>query len=178
MILEVKIMMVLMREFDMCIMLFISKYLKNKYMDVFMRMMTKLGDMGAVWIAIGIYLLVNNQYRHEGKVVLITLIISTIVGEGVLKNLIKRSRPFEAAKNIQLIIARPITYSFPSGHTLSSFAVAGVLSEYFAEYELIFIGLAFFISISRIYLYVHYPTDIIGGIVIGAALSRIILGFL
>lgn len=171
-------MMVLMHEFDMYIMLFISKYLKNKYMDVFMRMMTKLGNAGAVWIVISIYLLMNRQYRYEGKVVLITLIISTVIGEGVLKNLIKRSRPFNVSQNIKLIIAKPITYSFPSGHTLSSFAAAGVLSEYFAEYGLIFMSLAFFISISRIYLYVHYPTDIIGGIIIGTAVSRVILAFL
>ncbi|WP_446897118.1 phosphatase PAP2 family protein [Clostridium sp. LBM24168] len=171
-------MIVLMREFDTCIMLFINKYLKNKYMDIFMCMMTKLGNMGAIWIAISTYLLTHKQYRYEGKAVLITLIISTIVGEGVLKNLIKRSRPFNMAKNIKVIIAKPISYSFPSGHTLSSFAVASVLSEYFVEYEIIFMGLAFLISISRVYLCVHYPTDIIGGIVIGMVLSRVIFIFL
>ncbi|MEY8001308.1 phosphatase PAP2 family protein [Clostridium sp. Mt-5] len=168
-------MTVLVRKFDVFIMLFINKYLRNKYLDIFMCIMTKLGNMGAVWIAIAIYSLMDKQYRYEGKVVLSTLIISTIIGEGVLKNLIKRSRPFDAEKNVKLLITKPISYSFPSGHALSSFAVAGVLSVYFAKYELIFIGLAFFIAISRIYLCVHYTTDVIGGIAIGLICSKFIL---
>lgn len=170
-------MVLLVQKFDRQIILFIYKYLKNKYLDVLMFVMTKLGNLGAVWIMMSFYLLINRQYRHEGKVVLITLITGAIIGEGMLKNMIRRPRPFNEIKNLKIIIAKPSSYSFPSGHTLSSFAAANVLSKYFTEYELIFMGLAFLISISRVYLCVHYPTDIIAGIVIGMMLSKVIMIF-
>jgi len=68
--------------------------------------------------------------------------------------------------------------TFPSGHTLSSFAVAEIMSMYFQQYRLIFIAIAFLIALSRIYLYVHYPTDVIAGMIIGILCSKIIFIFL
>lgn len=60
------------------------------------------------------------------------------------------------------------------GHTVSSFAVAEVLSMYFTQYKLTFIAIAFLIALSRVYLYVHYPSDIIAGIIVGILCSRVI----
>lgn len=173
-----KITMMLIQKFDMYILYAIDKYLRNKYLDIFMCVMTKLGDMGAIWIALAFILLLDKPYRYIGKMIVITLMVSTALGEGLLKHLIRRIRPYSIKKNIGLLITRPISsYSFPSGHTLSSFAVAGVLSTYFIEYKLLFIVLASLIALSRIYLYVHYPTDVIGGIIIGLMCSKFILIF-
>ncbi|ANP68801.1 phosphatase PAP2 family protein [Clostridium tyrobutyricum] len=170
--------MLMLQRFDIYILSIINKYLRNKYMDTFMCIMTKLGDMGAIWIAIAFILLLDKTYRYMGKMIIITLVASTVLGEGILKHLIKRLRPCNEKKDIELIIKKPVSlYSFPSGHTLSSFAVAGVLSTYFIQYELIFIVLASLIALSRIYLYVHYPTDVIGGIIIGLMCSKFILIF-
>lgn len=168
-------MMLMIQKFDIYILSIVSKYLRNKYLDIFMCIITKLADMGVIWIAIAFVLLMDKQYRDIGEIVLITLVISTAIGEGLLKHLIKRLRPYNVKKNIELLIAKPISYSFPSGHTLSSFAVADVLSTYFIKYKLVLIGIAFLIALSRIYLYVHYPTDVIGGIILGLVCSKFIL---
>ena len=69
---------------------------------------------------------------------------------------------------------KPISYSFPSGHTLSSFAAAEMLSLYFTQYRLVFMSIAFLIALSRLYLYVHYPTDVIAGFILGLLCSKII----
>ena len=103
------------------------------------------------------------------------LILSTILGEGILKHVVQRVRPSEDIPAVNLLIAKPLSYSFPSGHTASSFAVAGVLAKYFKDYAIEFLGLASLIAFSRLYLYVHYPTDVLAGIILGLICSRIII---
>lgn len=153
----------------------IKKHIQNRYLDVIMLRITRLGDLGAVWVMIAMVLLLDKPYRMIGIIVLITLVISTIIGEGILKHLVRRIRPCNEGKKIKLLVAKPPSYSFPSGHTLSSFAVAKVLSVYFTQYGLIFIGIALMIALSRIYLYVHYPTDVIAGIILGILCANFVL---
>jgi undecaprenyl-diphosphatase len=160
--------------FDNYILFVIKKYVQNKYLDKLMPIVTNMGNLGIVWIMMSIVLILNKPYRIIGDVVILTLIISTIVGEGIVKHIVKRVRPCNQQNSANLLISKPMSYSFPSGHTLSSFAVAEVLSMYFIEYKLIFIAIAFLIALSRLYLYVHYPTDIIAGAVLGVFCSKLI----
>lgn len=160
--------------FDNYILFFVNKYLQNKYLDKLMPRITNMGNLGIIWIVMAIALLLDEPYRMVGTVVILTLIISTIVGEGIVKHTVRRVRPCNHENSFNLLISKPMSYSFPSGHTLSSFAVAEVLSMYFGEYKLIFMAMAFLIALSRIYLYVHYPTDVIAGIVIGILCSKLI----
>jgi undecaprenyl-diphosphatase len=88
---------------------------------------------------------------------------------------VQRIRPSADIPEINMLIAKPLSYSFPSGHAASSFAVAGVLSKYFKKYAPEFLGLASLIAFSRLYLYVHYPTDVLAGIILGLICSRIII---
>lgn len=161
--------------FDNYVLHSINKYLKNKYLDKLMPMITTMGNIGIIWIAVAIILLLNKPYKVIGGIVILTLAISTIIGEGIVKHIVRRIRPCNNGININLLISRPISYSFPSGHTSSSFAVAGVLSMYFHQYRIIFMAVAFLIALSRLYLYVHYPTDVIGGIIIGILCSKLVL---
>lgn len=164
--------------FDNYILLIIRKYLQNKYLDILMPIITIMGNLGFIWIFIAFGLLLNKPYKIIGEIVLITLVISTVIGEGVVKHLVRRIRPCNNVSDIKLLIAKPISYSFPSGHTLSSFAVAEVLSVYFNKYSFIFIGIAFLIALSRLYLYVHYPTDIIAGVIFGLLCSKLVFKIL
>lgn len=148
--------------------------MKNKYLDRLMPIVTSMGNVGFIWIVISGILVLNKPYRSIGNMVILTLIVSTIIGEGIVKHIVRRVRPCNYQNSINILISKPMSYSFPSGHTVSSFAVAETLSAYFSQYRLIFMGIAFLIAFSRIYLYVHYPTDVIAGIIIGILCSKLI----
>ena len=152
---------------DINILNFIRENLSNPIIDKLMVFITTLGDKGFIWIAIGIILLAQKKYRKVGFVLLIALLINLIIGEGVLKNVIQRPRVFTTYPNINIIINPPESYSFPSGHTASSFAAATVLGYYFKRYRYAFYAIAALIAFSRLYLFVHYPSDIIAGILLG-----------
>lgn len=162
-------------KFDNYILCTIKKYVQNKYLDILMPIITSMGNLGVIWIMIATIILLDNKHRLTEYIVIFTLIISTIIGEGIIKNIVRRVRPCNKYNNIRLLISRPISYSFPSGHTLSSFAVAGVLSMNYDQYRFVFMGIAVLIALSRLYLYVHYPTDILVSIILGTLCSKLML---
>lgn len=161
-------------KFDNYILFIIEKYVHNKYLDIIMIIVTFTGNLGSIWFVIAIALIVDKPYRVIGNSVILTLIIGTIIGEGMLKHIVRRVRPCNKQNDFRLPSLKLTSYSFPSGHTLSSFAAAEMLSLYFTQYKLVFMSMAFLIAVSRLYLYVHYPTDVIAGLIIGVLCSKII----
>lgn len=145
--------------------------------DAVMCFITRLGDAGMIWILAAILLLAIPKTRRTGMVLAAALCIDFVLCNGILKNLFARIRPCEINTSISLLIARPGDFSFPSGHTAASFAAAAAL--FFAGERKLWkpaMVLASLIAFSRLYLYVHYPTDIIGGILVGIAAGY--LGFI
>ena len=122
--------------------------------DALMCFITSLGNVGAIWIVLAVVLIAIPKTRKSGIIVAAALIIDAALCSGILKNVFCRIRPFDVNTAVQVLITKPRDFSFPSGHTSASFAAATAL-------------LACLIAFSRMYLYVHYPTDIIGGILIG-----------
>ena len=165
----------LVQRFDSSILLYIKDNMQGSIMDKSMVISSYLGNGGIIWIIIVAILMINKKYRKIGFMALGALILSTILGEEILKNVVRRIRPSENIPAIDLLISKPLSYSFPSGHTTSSFAVAGVLAKYFKRYAVVFLGAASLIGFSRLYLYVHYPTDILAGIGLGLLCSTIII---
>ncbi|HEY8803561.1 MAG TPA: phosphatase PAP2 family protein, partial [Clostridium sp.] len=149
-------------------------YVHNRYLDIIMPAVTVTGNLGIIWFLIAIALVLDKPYRVIGESVILTLIVGTIVGEGIVKHIVKRVRPCNKQDNVNMLSLNPISYSFPSGHTLSSFAAAEMLSMYFTQYRLVFMSIAILIAVSRLYLYVHYPTDVIAGFIMGVLCSKII----
>ncbi len=145
--------------------------IRCNFLDSVFVFITHLGDKGYIWIAMAALLLIFKKTRKIGVCVAIALIFGVLVGNAALKPLIARTRPFDARQGIELLINAPKDYSFPSGHTLSSFAGAGVVFWFNKKYAIPCFVLAFLIAFSRLYLYVHYPTDVLGGVVIGLILS-------
>lgn len=107
-------------KFDIFILKQIRSKLSNPILDKIMVMFTMLGEFGAVWSLLGIALVIESKYRIIGLMVIAALIFTTIMGEGVIKNLVKRSRPCKDMTQQDLVVRKPNTYSFPSGHTASS----------------------------------------------------------
>ena len=165
----------LLQNIDNSILLFIKNNMHGHMMDKAMVIITSLGNGGIIWIIIAVLLMINKKYRKIGVMALGSLILSTILGEGILKHVVQRLRPSQDIPVINMLIAKPLSYSFPSGHTTSSFAVAGVLAKYLKKYAIGLLGLASLIAFSRLYLYVHYPTDVVAGIILGLICSKLII---
>ena len=137
--------------------------------DVVVPLITRLGDAGIVWIILTVLLLIIPKTRKTGVIMMAALLVDVLLCNVLIKNLVARTRPFDVNTAVQLLVAKPRDYSFPSGHTAASFA--SVTALYLAgEKKLwkIALVLAVLIAFSRLYLYVHYPTDVLGGIITGA----------
>ncbi|PRR79899.1 Undecaprenyl-diphosphatase BcrC [Clostridium liquoris] len=166
-------MMSLIQNLDNSILLYINNNIHGHIMDKVMVTITILGNNGLIWIVIAALLIINKKYRKIGFMALTALILATILGEGILKHLVQRVRPSSDIPAANLLIPKPLSYSFPSGHTTSSFAVTGVLTKYFKNYTFELFSLASLIAFSRLYLNVHYPTDVLAGIILGLICSKI-----
>ena len=145
--------------------------LHNPILDKIMVAITSLGNAGLMWIGIAIFLLFIKKTRKCGFLMLISMILGLIIGNGFLKNVLQRQRPCWLDSNIPLLIPNPHDYSFPSGHTLASFEAAIMICLHNKKWGGISLVLAAIIAFSRMYLFVHFPTDILGGIMLGTAIS-------
>ena len=163
----------------------IQENLRSGFFNVFFNLITILGEKGWFFIALSAILLIFRRTRKAGSTLSLACAFDGLIVNVILKNIFERVRPFrieamlDALKPAAWIVPGETSYSFPSGHTGISFAVAfaslGVLPK---KYSAILLVLATLTAISRLYLGVHYPTDIAVGILCGAAaaaLSHLVL---
>lgn len=148
--------------------------LSGPVLDFLMPKITLLGNGGAIWILAALILLCTKKYRRQGVLLLVGLIAGVLVGNACLKNLIARPRPCWLDSSVQLLIANPADYSFPSGHTLSSVIGATGLTKTNRRFGYAAIPLAALIAFSRLYLYVHFPSDVLAAAVLGVALGELV----
>ena len=156
-----------MLSYEFAILDWIQANMRNPALDLLMPAITALGNSGLIWLLLAGILLLTPRHRRAGAAVLAGLVLEIICCNMVLKPLVARVRPRDVNTAVQLLIARPDDFSFPSGHTGASFAAAAAL---FADRNRLWIPsliLALLIAFSRLYLYVHYPTDILAGAAIG-----------
>lgn len=151
---------------EIAILDFIQK-LSNPILDSIMVFVSSLGNYGIIWIATSIILLFPKKTRKYGIMALVALALMQLTGNMIIKNLVERDRPYTQLEGFELLIAQPHDSSFPSGHTASAFACATVFLTGKKRWGMIALLLAILIAFSRLYLYVHYPSDILGGMVLG-----------
>ena len=153
----------------------IRAFLTCPLLDMLMPKITMLGNSGAVWILAAGGLLCTKKYRKYGIIMLAGLAMGGLVGNVFLKHLIARPRPCWLDQSVPLLIAVPNDYSFPSGHTLASVIGATILTAADRRFGLIAIPLAILIAFSRLYLYVHFPSDILGAVILGLGIGALTL---
>lgn len=146
----------------------------NGILDEIMVSLSTIGNRGAIWISIGLVFLCIKKYRKCGIVVLLSLFISVVFGNMILKNLIERPRPCWIDESVTLLIHNPKDFSFPSGHTYSSFAAAAAIFYHHKKIGIAALVLASLVGFSRLYLFVHFPTDVIGGMLLGIITAIVI----
>lgn len=141
--------------------------LHRNWLDAAMIFITTLGDSGFIWILASLAMLCFKRTRKCGVLTLLTMGLCLIFGNLLLKNLVARPRPFMIDPSIPLLIPAPGEYSFPSGHTMHSFAAATMIFLHNKRMGIAALFLAALIAFSRMYLFVHFPTDILGGMTVG-----------
>ena len=146
---------------------FIQEHIRCDFLDWFFPTITKLGDSGIFWILLAVIFLFFKKTRKTGLMMGVALVCGLIVGNITLKPLIHRIRPYDLNPDVTLLIDRLSDFSFPSGHTLSSFEGATVLMIRDKRFGVPAMVLAVCIALSRLYLYVHYPTDVLAGAILG-----------
>ncbi len=158
---------------DFSVLDFIQEHIRCTFLDYVMPQITKFGDMGLFWLVLGAFLVMFPRSRKCGISIVMAIAGGFVICNLLLKNLIQRSRPCWVEPLSDMLIAVPSDYSFPSGHSMASFAAAAVILHYNKRAGVAAMILAVLIALSRMYLYVHFPTDVICGSFIGA-----LMGFL
>ena len=149
------------------ILLQIQQHLRTDMLTPFMKIVTFLGNGGWFWILCAVVLLAIPKTRKTGYAAVLSLIFGVIVTNLLLKNIVARPRPFAAIEALFPLIAKPTDFSFPSGHTTASFAVALVMLRMLPKkIGIPAVVLAALVAFSRLYLGVHYPTDVLVGFVV------------
>ena len=158
--------------FDLPILDWIAENLQCGFLDWFMPIITLLGDAGIFWIICAVVLILIPKQRKAGLSMGLTLLMGLVICNLTMKPLFARIRPYDFqlayyGKVIPLLIEAQHDFSFPSGHTIASFEGAVALAIYNKKLGIPALILAGLIAFSRLYLYVHYVTDVLVSVGLG-----------
>lgn len=160
-----------MQGAELGILNWIQMHCRTELLDGLMKLASAICDHGEVWILLAAVLLLGKRTRRTGAVLAVALALDLVCCNMLLKPLIARVRPCDVNTAVVLLTARPTDWSFPSGHTAASMAAASALKAAGSRLWLPALALAAVIALSRLYLYVHWPTDVLAGAILGAALG-------
>jgi undecaprenyl-diphosphatase len=159
---------------DVTILNYIQDHFHNRFTDLFFTFLSRIGNAGAVWLGIAFFLGFERPTRRFAFMLFFSIALAHVISQ-ILKPIIGRPRPFVAYPGKKLLIHTPGGYSCPSGHSASSFAAATVLCIADKRLGLLAMVLALSIAFSRVFLFVHYPSDTLLGSLLGVLCAFLIL---
>lgn len=157
---------------DGAVLLWIQEHLRIEPLNHLISHYTNLGEAGILWIVIALVFLLFPKTRKAGALSLAAMLICYLGNDLILKNLVERTRPFLAVEGLVALIEHPASFSFPSGHACSSFAAAATWAQtlegrWARAAKVLLMQLALLMALSRLYVGVHYPTDVLTGSLLG-----------
>ena len=163
---------------DSSVLLFLQDHVRNPILNPVMIFFSVIGNAGFIWLVLSIYLMLTKKHRRKGFLLLICIALCYVLNDFLIKNLIQRTRPYHYIDELDVLLKRfsaSTSWSFPSGHACSSFAAAFALKSGFGKNGALFYVPAVLISVSRVYIGVHYPSDVICGAIVGTIGSAAIV---
>ena len=162
----------LLSSLDDNILLFFQEVIRNPVLTPILKVITTLGNGGAIWIVLAVLLLIIPKTRKVGFMAVLSLIGTLVINNMLLKNLVNRTRPYEVIEGLTYLVRTPTDSSFPSGHSACAFSVACIMFRRLPKkYGVPALVLAIVIALSRLYVGVHYPSDVLFGTISGIAIS-------
>ena len=160
--------MLRLSSLDGNILLWIQENVRSEFLTPLFQFITTSGNAGLIWIALTCFMLAFKKTRKAGVMSAVALVFSLTFTNLLIKPLVARTRPYELIDGLVILIEKPHDFSFPSGHTTAAFATGWVMFRQLPKKvgipALIYV---FLMAFSRLYFGVHYPTDVLGGIVLG-----------
>ncbi len=158
---------------DFKILEFIRLHFKCKFMDFIMKNISTFFNYSIVWMVLGVVLISLKSTRAVGYEIFVALTLELLICNVFVKRISKRARPFTKNDEVNLLINPPKDYSFPSGHTLCAFMCATIIAAHIFWVGVILFVVAVLVAFSRMYLYVHYPSDVFVGALMGIFIALI-----
>ena len=162
-------------EIDHSVLLYIQEHMRTDYLTPLMKTSSLLVNIGIIWILLGIILICIKRTRMIGIMTLTSLAFCICINNIFVKHLVARARPFDTYRDLVPLIKKPTDYSFASGHTTASFAASGILARFLQRpLAALIVFFSVIVAFSRLYLGVHYPTDVLCGMAIGILGSTLV----
>jgi len=161
------------QNIDARILLYIQDFIRTPVLTGLLVFFSLIGNNGLVWIALGLVLLIPKKTRLGGFHMLLCLLAAYIVNDLIIKMLVARIRPYDVIDGLTILVKPLSSYSFPSGHANSSFAAALALTLAFGKRGALAYIPAVLIAFSRCYVGVHYPSDVLVGMLMGTLVALI-----
>ena len=158
-------------NFDFSILYFIQENWRTDWLDLICAFLSWAFELGIPWLVLGAVLFCFKKTRAAGAILVCAVVLTFFFNELAVKNAINRERPCTIDPTIELIVKKPTSYSFPSGHTASCFAAAGTLLFTYKRLGIPLIIFSAFMGFSRMYLFVHFPTDVLAGAALGLLMA-------